>query len=69
MEYLALAIGIVIGFMVALLYLKASSGTLKIDQTNPEKDVYLLELDDLDNIAKKKRIILKVDSHADLSQK
>ena len=44
-------------------------GTIKIDSTNPEKDVYRLEINDLDSLKKKKRIVLRVDHHADLSQK
>ena len=46
-----------------------TTGTLKIDQSNPEKDIYRLEIDNLDTVAKKKYIYLKVDSKADLSQK
>lgn len=45
-----------------------TSGTLKIDSSNPEKDVYRFEIDDLDKLSKKSRIVLKVDRNADLSQ-
>ncbi len=45
-----------------------TDGTIKIDRSNPEKDVYRLEIDDLDNLSKKKRVILKIDPNADLSQ-
>lgn len=55
--------GIFVGFMVARMRV---SGTLKID---PERDRYLLEIDQLEGLDRKKRIVLKVDSHADLSQK
>lgn len=44
------------------------SGTLRIDHSNPDKDVYRIELDDLDNLSKKKRIVLQVDNNAELSQ-
>ena len=44
-----------------------TSGTLKIDHSNPDKDVYRFEIDKIDNLHKKKRIILKVDNKADLS--
>lgn len=48
---------------------RLSSGTIKIDRTNPAKDVYRLEIDNLDKLAKKKYVLLRVNSHADLSQK
>lgn len=48
--------------------LKPKAGTLRIDHSNPEKDVYRFEIDDLDNLSKKKHIVLKVDNYADLSQ-
>ena len=44
-------------------------GTLRIDHSNPEKDVYRFDIDDLDSLCKKKRIIIRVDNRADLSQK
>ena len=45
------------------------SGTLRIDHSNPEKDIYRMEFeDDLDKLGKKKRVILKIDNNADLSQ-
>lgn len=58
--------GIFVGFMVARMCV---SGTLKIDKSDPEQDRYLLEIDQLEGLDRKKRIVLKVDSHADLSQK
>lgn len=45
-----------------------TAGTLKIDHSNPEKDVYRLEIDDLEGLSKKRKIILKVDNCANLSQ-
>lgn len=44
------------------------SGTIRIDRTNPAKDVYRLEIDNLDSLSRKKFVTLKVDSHAKLSQ-
>ena len=46
-----------------------AQGTLRIDHSNPEKDVYLFEIDSLDDVNNKKRIVLKIDHNADLSQK
>ena len=45
----------------------ATSGTLKIDCSDPGKDIYRLEVDDLDNLSRKRFIILRVDNKADLS--
>lgn len=42
-------------------------GTLRIDRTNPLKDVYRLDVEDIDKLSEKKRIVLKVDPNADLS--
>ena len=45
-------------------------GTFNIDTHNPEKDIYRLDLDgDLDNLQKKKIIVLSINPKADLSQK
>ncbi len=46
-----------------------TSGTLKIDHSDPEKDLYRFEIDDLDSLPSKKRIILKIECKSDLSQK
>lgn len=45
-----------------------ASGTLKIDHSNPEKDVYRFEIDDLSKLDNKSRIVLKIDHDAKLSQ-
>lgn len=44
-------------------------GTLRIDHFNPEKDIYRFEIDNLDALNKKSKIVLRIDHHADLSQK
>ena len=49
-------------------YLKHTCGTLRIDHSNPEKDVYRFDIGDFDSLSKKKKIILNVDNNADLSQ-
>lgn len=63
--------GLFIGSLITnIVYLaKRASGTLRIDHANPEKDIYRIEIDDLDKLSKKTQVILKVDNHADLSQK
>jgi hypothetical protein len=72
MEYLFVLIGLLVGSIVSniiffIRYRKA--GTLRIDHSDPEKDVYRIEIDDLDGLIKKKNVILKVDNNANLSQK
>ena len=72
MEYLFAVVGVLVGSIISSIifsirYRKA--GTLRIDHSNPEKDVYRIEIDDLDGLSKKKHVILKVDNNADLSQK
>lgn len=49
--------------------MKPTAGTLRIDHSNPEKDVYRFDINDFDSLSKKKRIVLLVDNNADLSQK
>lgn len=66
-------IGMLVGVVVTLIIgfsklLTTARGTLKIDRSNPEKDLYLFEIDDLDELSKKKRILLNIDRNANLSQ-
>ena len=44
-------------------------GVLRIDHSNQEKDVYRFEINDLENLNKKNKIVLKIDHYADLSPK
>lgn len=70
MEWISLAIAVVVNLAVHIAYYRRfTHGTLKIDHSNPEKDVYRFELDNLDDISKKSRIVLKIDHNAKLSQK
>lgn len=61
------ALGVLTG--VAVTSIKPAYGTLKIDRSNPEKDVYRFDIDgDLEKLRTIKTIKLKVDNYADLSQ-
>lgn len=72
MEYLFVLIGLLVGSIISniIFFIRYRTvGTLRIDHSNPVKDVYRIEIDDLDGLIKKKHVILKVDNNADLSQK
>lgn len=66
--------GIAVGaFVMGLICLiirivQTSAGTLLIDHSNPEKDIYRFKINNLDKLSKKKEIRLLVDNNADLSQ-
>lgn len=66
MEYALLMVLLFITHFVW--HCRSASGTLRIDHSNPLKDIYRIEIDDLDKLVKKKRVVLKVDHNADLSQ-
>lgn len=72
MEYALFLLGIFLGTLIGRFIFThhTAAGTLKIDHSDPEKDKYLFVIDgDLDQLSKKKKIVLKVDNDADLSQK
>ena len=70
MEYIKFMFGVLAGGLltVSLYRMRSAFGTLLIDQTDPEKDKYRLDIDNLDILSKKRRVILKIDKNADLSQ-
>ena len=68
--FVGVVIGIVLSFIVHKIYGKRSTdGVLKIDTSNPEKDIYRLDIDDLDILPRKKYLVLTIDTNVDLSQK
>lgn len=68
--FVGVVIGIVLSFIVHKFYRKRSTdGVLKIDTSNPEKDIYRLDIDDLDILPRKKYLVLTIDTNVDLSQK
>lgn len=71
MGILYFLLGILVGMVVNILILRfrKPDGVLKIDHSNPEKDIYRFEIDNLEKLTKKNRVALKVDNHAYLSQK
>lgn len=57
--------GVIAGAIASRLF---TYGTIKIDKSNPEKDLYQLEIKELDKLSKKKRIVLRVTTRSKLSQ-
>lgn len=43
-------------------------GVLRIDKTNPSKTLYRFEVNSLENIEKKKKVVLKIISITDISR-
>lgn len=68
--YWWIAISFVIGVVISVLFidLRSGYGTLQIDHSDPEKDIYRIVITtDLDKLPKKKRVVLKIEDNADLS--
>lgn len=70
MELLIFACGLIAGALVVSIFrlVHTATGQLMIDSSNKEKDVFRLNLDNLDDVYKKKVIELKIVRNADLSQ-
>lgn len=68
---LTFIIGVAVGAIVYALFQRifVAHGTLRIDHSNPEKDIYRFEIDNLDKLNRRSYVELKIDHHADLSQK
>lgn len=71
MTVLYIIIGIFIGLLISFIHnmYKSAYGVLRIDHSNPKKDLYKFEINDLTALDKKTRITLKIDHKADLSPK
>lgn len=70
MEVALVLAGIIVGCVIMHFVHKIQSkaGILRIDHSNPEKDIYRFEIEDLDSLASKKYVVLKIDHDAALSQ-
>ena len=69
MELFLIGVFVGMSFMYLINRLERTYGTLKMDLSNPDKDKYLFDIDNLDVLKKKKKIVLRIDPNADLSQK
>lgn len=60
--YFLFLIGVAVGAIIACVIaaFHTAYGTLEIDSSNPEKDVYNLKVGDLDSLSKKKNIRFKI---------
>ena len=60
--YLLFLIGVTVGAIIACVIaaFHTAYGTLEIDSSNPEKDVYNLKVGDLDSLSKKKNVRFKI---------
>lgn len=67
MWWLWVVLGTLFGSILSnlIFYAQSGHGILRIDQTNPEKDLYSLELNSLDDLPKKKRIVLTISTKTD----
>lgn len=65
----AFAGGVLVGLIIGVVshFTRRVEGTLRIDHTNPEKDLYRFDIEDLDGLSRKKKILLKVDNDAHIS--
>jgi len=70
MEFMFFTAGVLVGSIIYAIIqgVSMAHGTLRIDHSDPEKDVYRLEIGDLDKLNKKRYVELKIDHYADLSQ-
>lgn len=51
-----------------IIYIGRARGILRIDHSNPEKDLYRFEIDDLSTLDNKRSIELRIDHNADFSR-
>ena len=70
MELFTFACGLIAGALVLSIFrlTRTATGQFMIDSSNDEKDIFRVELDDLDAIYKKKVIELKIVRDVNLSQ-
>ena len=68
-EMLLIVLGAFLGSLATLIgVLRLKVGTLRIDRHDPDKDQYRFDIDNLDILAERKMILLRVDSNAVISQ-
>lgn len=55
-------VGFIFGFLASWIYtkLRMKNGNFQINETNADKDVYTLMVDDFDKLHKRKYLLLKI---------
>lgn len=71
MIFLWFGLGVIAGGVTTAIICRIRSrrGVLRIDRTDQNKEIYRFDVGDLETLSKRKRLILRIDNHADLSQK
>lgn len=68
----AFALGVLAEAIVSSIMeaIRTTRGVLRVDHSNPDKDVYRFEFDmkHLDKMSRKRRVILRIDHNANFSQ-
>ena len=69
MEYFILVLGLIIGgVLVRIIHIRNTAvGVLLIDHSDPERDIYQINIENLDILSKKKQVLLKVNNTAKLT--
>ena len=55
---IGVAVGVIIAYVIAAFH--TAYGTLEINESDPEKDIYQIQIEDLDNLSKKKYFKCKI---------
>lgn len=67
---IGLALFVVGALLYRFVWLRISNaGTLLVDRSNPEKDIFRFDIDNFDNLNKKHWVVLKVSDGHKLSRK
>ena len=69
MEIVYWICGVIVGIICSILWSRAHvCGTIEVDCSDPDKDVYRLVVNDLKSLTRKRRIVFKVNRNAHFSR-
>ena len=69
MELVICMCGVVVGIVISIVWSRTHvCGTIEVDCSDPDKDVYRLVVDDLKSLTKKRWIVFKVNRNAHFSR-
>ena len=69
MELAIYICGVIVGIVISVVWSRAHAcGTIEVDCSDPDKDVYRLVLNDLKSLTKKRWIVFKVNRNAHFSR-